>query len=83
MQTVIAHVQEEVVPPSRRTELDVPGPFEAVVMACLEKDADRRPQTAEDLARMIGESGIGESWTDERAAGWWTAHMPATANDGQ
>ena len=49
---LIDHVNTPPVPPSERTELAIPREFEKIVLACLEKDPDRRPQNAEELWRM-------------------------------
>jgi hypothetical protein len=40
-------------------------------MRCLEKDRDKRPQTARELAeRLKAVRGL-EAWTPERAREWW------------
>jgi serine/threonine-protein kinase len=57
--------------PSTRTELPIPPELEAIVMRCLEKDRDKRPQTARELAeRLKAVRGL-EAWTPERAREWW------------
>lgn len=77
MQTVLAHIEEEPLPPSERSEIDVPEELDRIVLACLEKDPAKRPQSAADLARMLRETGLGEKWTKERAERWWEVHLPA------
>jgi serine/threonine-protein kinase len=67
------------VPPSRRTEVPVPAALEAVVMACLEKDPERRPQTAAELSDLLGRAGGGTEWTNERARRWRETHRPESA----
>jgi serine/threonine protein kinase len=44
---LIDHVQTRPVPPSQRTELPIPRELERTVLACLEKDPNRRPQNAD------------------------------------
>jgi len=40
-------------------------------MACLEKNANRRPQTARDLAvRLLACGDVGE-WKEDDAQEWW------------
>jgi serine/threonine protein kinase len=68
-------------PPSRRSELDIPPSLEDVVMACLEKDRRRRPSSAEVLARQFSECDVGEPWSRERADAWWRAHLPDLVPD--
>jgi tRNA A-37 threonylcarbamoyl transferase component Bud32 len=71
--TLLKHVQEEPIAPSRRTELEIPGDLDAVILACLAKDPSNRPQTAEELdARLAACSA--SPWTREQAADWWKLH---------
>jgi serine/threonine-protein kinase len=74
--TLLAHAQKQPIPPSQRTEIPVPPAFERVIMACLEKDPNRRPQNSADLARTIFESGAHRTWTPESAERWWLLHLP-------
>jgi hypothetical protein len=74
--TVVAHVQEKPVPPSQRTELDIPDSLERIIMSCLEKDPAGRPQSAGDLNAQLAACDLDESWTAKRAKEWWTLHMP-------
>lgn len=79
MATLLKHVQEDPLPPSRRTELEIPVDLEAVVLACLAKDPTGRPQTAEDLDARLAACSVGE-WTKEKAEEWWDLHR---GDDGQ
>jgi serine/threonine protein kinase len=76
LQLIAKHMQEQPVPPSTRTELDVSPTFERVVLACLAKRREDRPQTAAELDRMLGEVET-EPWSEEEATRWWTTHQPA------
>ncbi len=53
--------------------VSVPADLEAIVLACLEKDPARRPQTAVELRRRI-EACTVEPWDSDRARGWWREH---------
>jgi serine/threonine-protein kinase len=77
--TVLDHVRKMPVPPSRRTELEIPYELERVIMACLEKEPAKRPSSAKELARMLREIKLDEPWTQERAERWWQAHRPEVA----
>jgi eukaryotic-like serine/threonine-protein kinase len=53
MQVAIAHALETPIPPSQRVDLHIPRELERIVMACLEKDPERRPRTAVELLDML------------------------------
>ena len=66
----VAHVKSPPMPLSRRTEMPIPNDLEAVVMQCLEKEAARRPPTAERLATMLLACDCGEAWGRTAARDW-------------
>lgn len=74
--TILEHVRSEPVPPSRRTEVEIPPAFEDVIMSCLSKDPADRPQNAEVLGAVLEATGIADTWTVERARRWWDLHQP-------
>jgi eukaryotic-like serine/threonine-protein kinase len=73
---LIDHVRTEPVPPSLRTEMPIPGDFERLIMACLEKDPKRRPQNAEELWQMLLACKSDENWSRDDARSWWEKHLP-------
>jgi eukaryotic-like serine/threonine-protein kinase len=75
LQLIAKHIQEQPLPPSRRTELDIAPQLEQVVLACLAKRPADRP-TAAELDRLLAEVQI-EPWSDEEATRWWRTHQPA------
>jgi serine/threonine-protein kinase len=78
LQMVLAHVQTPAEPPSARTEMPIPADLERVVMTCLSKDPDDRPQSAEALSLQLDECSMGDRWSEARAAEWWNVHSPST-----
>jgi len=74
---VLQHVQAPPNPPSTRTELPVPPALDAIVLACLEKDPARRPQSAVELSARLAECPVDTPWTEARAREWWSVHHPA------
>jgi serine/threonine-protein kinase len=56
--------------------VDVPAELNDLVLACLSKDPDLRPQTAADLRRRIEACPV-DPWDDVRARDWWTEHQSA------
>jgi serine/threonine-protein kinase len=73
---IVKHTNEEPVPPSKRSEVELPEQLEKIILACLSKDPDKRPQSAEDLYKQLGAVKCGEEWSQERAQRWWEVHMP-------
>jgi len=71
MATVLAHVQNDPVPPARRTELQIPPALNEIVLSCLAKDPAARPASAEELDRLLAASVNGASWTNDDAREWW------------
>ena len=78
MEMVVKHTQETPVPPSRRSELEIPAALDDAILACLEKDPDRRPATADAVAERLAAVPTGDAWTPQRAAAWWNLHHPAS-----
>jgi serine/threonine-protein kinase len=76
MKMLLQHVQARPVPPSQRTELPIPPELDALVMSCLEKDPDKRPQNAEELLRFRWDCRTCERWTNTHASLWWQMHLP-------
>ena len=72
------HLETPPAPPSTRTAQVLPPSLDAAVLACVEKDAERRPQTADALAHLLASCGDG-AWSDERARSWWIEHAPQGA----
>jgi len=76
MATLMAHANKAPVPPSMRTEIEIPAQLEELVMCCLKKEPKERPSSAGEIRRKIAEYGLANSWTPERAEKWWTMHKP-------
>jgi serine/threonine-protein kinase len=74
-QMIARHLRAEPVPPSRRTERPVPPALERLVLDCLAKEADDRPQSAAELGRSLAAIEI-EPWDDEQAMRWWKGRSP-------
>lgn len=66
------HVSEVPEVPSRRLGRKVSEALEHAILACLEKNRAKRPQTARDLAAMLDRAGT--SWTVDEAEAWWGRH---------
>ncbi len=82
MKVMVDHLQTPPVPPSQRTELEIPASVENVILSCLEKDPDRRPPSADALSELLAECASDSPvWTPERARHWWDVHQPRSASE--
>jgi serine/threonine-protein kinase len=79
IQLMYQHANAEPVPPSQRSELEIPPALDRVILACLAKHPDQRPQTAGELSRLLAAAVSAEDWTEERAHRWWDRHHPECA----
>lgn len=75
------HIYEPV--PSLREKMTswCPPELEAIMHACLAKEADDRPKDARHLAAMLRAIKIPpeHAWTEAKAQAWWASFQPATA----
>ncbi|MGH7629528.1 MAG: serine/threonine-protein kinase [Gemmatimonadales bacterium] len=76
LETMMMHVQRMPEPPSSRTSRPIPQDLDAIVLACLAKEPDARPQTADELAERLSSVRPGTEWTPARAREWWGLHRP-------
>jgi hypothetical protein len=65
------HLHTRPLPPSERLGRPLPAGLESLVLACLQKDPGRRPQSALALrASLEGLHDLG-SWSEDEARAWW------------
>jgi serine/threonine-protein kinase len=76
MKLLVQHVQNPPLPPSQRTELAIPKDLDDLVLACLQKDPNDRPQDAAALFRLANDCRACNTWNDEVARHWWETHLP-------
>jgi serine/threonine-protein kinase len=76
MKMLLQHVQAVPIPPSQRTELPIPREIDELVLACLQKDPNKRPQNAEVLLTMACGCKTSDCWTSDLASAWWEKHLP-------
>ena len=58
-------------PPSAKLGRPLPADVEALVLACLEKTPERRPQTAADLVERLEACAADSPWSERDARDWW------------
>jgi eukaryotic-like serine/threonine-protein kinase len=76
IQLMYQHANATPVPPSQRSELEIPPELDRVILDCLAKLPEDRPQTAGEFARRLAAAVPGDGWSEERAHRWWDRHHP-------
>ena len=76
MKVMMQHLNAEPVPPSARTEMPIPRELDDLVMSCLQKDPNRRPQDAGQLFQMACATRNCDGWAAPDARTWWETHLP-------
>jgi eukaryotic-like serine/threonine-protein kinase len=79
MDILIEHVKTRPRPPSERASQPIPPALEEIILACLQKDPENRPQSASEIDRMLASVPLSNAWTDEHAERWWREHPPEQA----
>jgi len=73
---LVMHAHQRPVLPSTRVGRKLHAELEAVIMGCLEKNPDKRPQTARELREQLDGLTFEHTWTEERSRLWWKRHDP-------
>ena len=71
MQIVMDHIQKTPPAASERTNQKIPQALDLVLLQCLRKDPNDRPQTMTELAESLRKVSLENPWSDERARHWW------------
>jgi len=79
LKMLVQHIQAEPLPPSRLSEVAVPPELDRLILACLAKKPEDRPQSTRELGELLATVACGNPWTKERAEAWWDLHLPARA----
>ena len=72
---LVMHAHQRPDPPSRRMKADILDPLESIVMECLDKNPNRRPQSAAELSERLAALRLEERWTQARMEAWWASVM--------
>jgi len=79
IQMILMHAQAQPEPPSARAGRTVPTGLECLVMACLAKDPNQRPRSADQLGEELRRCGT-ETWSQANARDWWDQHLRSEAS---
>ncbi len=72
---LMRHANAPPEPPSGRGARPIPPALDELVLACLAKDPDHRPQSARELGLRLAQVDGLQEWTQERARDWWAERM--------
>jgi DNA-binding NtrC family response regulator len=76
MSVMIHHARTTPEPPSKVAGRTIPADLEQIVLGCLQKEPDKRPASAVELWRQLGEVTLSTQWSSDRAELWWREHLP-------
>jgi serine/threonine-protein kinase len=79
MGILLHHARTPPTPPSARIEQPIPPALDRLVLSCLSKSPQDRPQSARELSLRLAEVELADGWTEDRACDWWASHQPARA----
>ncbi|QDU36437.1 Serine/threonine-protein kinase PknB [Maioricimonas rarisocia] len=74
------HVEATPDRPSQRLGRDVDTDLENVLLRCLAKPANERPDSANALRTMLQECKATTSWSETDARKWWSLNSPLESN---
>jgi eukaryotic-like serine/threonine-protein kinase len=74
------HLHTEPIAPSERLGRSLPSELEALVLACLQKKPEQRPESATELAARLHALPCRNDWTPETASAWWRRVRTAAAS---
>jgi len=77
MGLVMHHARTMPTAPSTRTDHPIPQAMDQLILSCLAKDPDERPQSAKELSERLASAADSASWTQEMAREWWARHPEA------
>ncbi len=72
---LVMHAHQRPAPPSQRLGEPIHEALESIIMECLDKNPNRRPQAASELGERLARLQFAKAWTEERARAWWQTHL--------
>ena len=74
LETIHDHASTPPIPPSRRVATPIPKELERILMDCLAKEPDERPESARALDARLAALVLPEPWNRDEADRWWNRH---------
>ncbi|MFN2387262.1 MAG: serine/threonine-protein kinase [Thermoanaerobaculia bacterium] len=77
VEVLLDHASTRPVPPSEKAPGKIPPALDDVILSCLRKDPNNRPQSMSEISEALGRIEAGPSWTADRAWRWWLQNPPS------
>jgi eukaryotic-like serine/threonine-protein kinase len=77
IEVIQSHLQASPQTPSARLGRPLPAKLESLVLECLDKDPNRRPESAQALMDRLAACDDVEPWAAEEARKWWRERKTA------
>jgi eukaryotic-like serine/threonine-protein kinase len=77
LETIHDHASTPPIPPSKRVATPLEPELERILLDCLAKDPDERPESARALDARLAALVLAEPWTREMAERWWSRNGAA------
>ena len=77
LETIHDHASTTPIPPSKRVATPVDPELERILLDCLAKEPDERPESARALDARLAAIVLPEPWTRELAERWWNRNEAA------
>ncbi len=68
---IVAHLRNTPTPPSQKADIAVPEELDRIILWCLEKNPEDRPQTMDELAESLEKIEFENPWSQKKAKAWW------------
>lgn len=75
-EVVASHMRDPPDPPSSRSEVPISPEMDEIVLACLAKQPESRPESARALNDRLRRCPKAAAWSEDDAARWWNLHHP-------
>lgn len=76
IEVLLDHASTPPTPPSERAPGKVPPALDEVILACLQKDPNNRPQSMVEISEALGRIEV-TPWNPDRARRWWVQNPPS------
>jgi hypothetical protein len=76
MELLVQHLEKDPEPPSVRTDQPLTAELESLILACMHKDAGKRPQTIREVLAALRAVQPSVEWSECQAHDWWQEQAP-------